>query len=368
MSTGKVRIGIIGVGQIGKSHINNYKKIEAAEIVAASDVNESELNRVAREFNIPNIYTNFREMLKRDDIQAVDVCLHNNLHMPATVAALEAGKHVYCEKPIAGAYIDGLKMAETAQATGKMLHIQLSTLYNKETKAAKYLIDGGHLGKIYFARSTGFRRRGRPYVDGYGSPAFVQKHNSGGGAFYDMGVYHIANILYLLNNPKVLRITGKTYQETAIDPRRLKISGYNVEELGIGFVRLENNIALDIIEAWAIHLDSFEGSYVVGSQGGVKLDPFGYYFNIGDLSINASVDLGQFDYRLHNVHEIGDVYDSSQHHWIAALQGRVKLLPTADIALNTMLISEGIFLSEKLNREVSVEEVAELSKSTAIKI
>ncbi|MFN2110144.1 MAG: Gfo/Idh/MocA family protein, partial [Anaerolineae bacterium] len=147
----KVRLGIVGVGQIGKSHLRNYQKVEGAEIVAAADINEAELSRVAQEFGIPDTYTNFRELLQRDDIVAVDVCLHNNLHMPVAVAALEAGKHVYCEKPIAGAYADGVTMVETAKATGNMLHIQLSTLYSKETKAAKYLIDGGHLGKIYHA-------------------------------------------------------------------------------------------------------------------------------------------------------------------------------------------------------------------------
>jgi hypothetical protein len=90
--------------------------------------------------------------------------------------------------------------------------------------------------------------------------------------------------------------------------------------------------------------------------------------HIGDLAIDGTADLGQFNYRLHNVHEVGDVYDSSQHHWIAALQGRVALLPTAAVALNTMLISEGIFLSEKLDREVTADEVLEMSKSTAVKL
>ncbi len=364
----KVRIGMIGVGQIGKNHLRNYQKIESAEIVALADIDVAEGQRVSDVFNIPNVYTNFHEMLERDDIDAVDVCLHNNYHMPATVAALEAGKHVYCEKPMAGAYTDAETMYKTAQALGKKLAIQLSTIYSTETKAAKYLIDQGCLGKLYHARSTGFRRRGRPYVDGYGTPSFVQKRISGGGAFYDMGVYHIANMLYLLDNPKILKITGKTYQETEMDPNRLELSGYDVEELGMGFVRMENNISLDIIEAWAIHLDGFEGSSVVGAKGGVRLQPFGYYFNVGDLSISGSGDLGQFDYRLHNVRENGDAYDSPQHHWIAALQGRVDLLPVAEIALNTMLISEGIYLSEQLGREVTAEEIKAMSKSTAVNI
>jgi predicted dehydrogenase len=364
----KIRVGMIGVGQIGKSHLRRYQEVEGAEIVALADINEAEGKRVSELFDIPHVYTDFHKMLERDDLDAVDVCLHNNLHMPATVAALKAGKNVYCEKPMAGTYVDAETMYRTAQETGQKLSIQLSTLFSKETKVAKYLIDEGYLGQVYHARSTGFRRRGRPYVDGYGAPNFVQKNISAGGAFYDMGVYHIANILYLLGNPEVLRITGKTYQETPVDPRRFELSGYNVEELGMGFVRLADNIAFDIIEAWAIHLDGFAGSYVVGSEGGVRLDPFGYYHNIGDLDVNSSVDLGRFEYRLHNVHEIGDVYDSAQHHWIAALQGRVDLLPTAEVALNTMLISEGIYRSEELGREVTADEVKEMSKSTAVDI
>ncbi|HQE92275.1 MAG TPA: Gfo/Idh/MocA family oxidoreductase [Anaerolineae bacterium] len=362
----KVRIGIIGVGIIGKSHLRHYQQMGNVEVVAAVDIDVPELNRVTAMFGIPHAYTKFDDLLAHDEIEAVDVCLHNNLHMTATVAALKAGKHVYCEKPIAGCYADGLTMVETAKAAGKMLHIQLATLYSNETKAAKYLLDRGALGKVYHARSSGFRRRGRPYVDGYATVPFVQKAQAGGGAFFDMGVYHIAQILYLLNNPQVLKITGKTYQETAIDPRRRDISGYDVEELGMGFVRLENNIALDIVESWAIHLGGFDGSYIVGAEGGVRLDPFGYYFNLGDLAVDGTVDLEQFNYRLHNVHEVGDVYDSSQHHWIAALQGRVELLPTAALALNTMLISEGIYLSEKLGREVTADEVKALSKSTAL--
>jgi len=360
------RIGVIGVGQIGKHHLDNYSKIDSAEVVAVADLNETEAQRVAELHNIPHVYTDFRQMLERDDIDAVDVCLHNNFHMPMTVAALEAGKHVFCEKPMAGAFCDAEKMLQTARAVDRKLNIQVTNIFANETKAAKALIDAGELGRLYHARSTGHRRRGRPYVDGYGSPAFVQKENAGGGALYDMGVYHISTLLYLLGNPDVIRITGKTYQETDMDPTRRENSGYNVEELGVGFVRLADNISLDIIEAWAIHMDAFEGPFVVGNQGGVRLHPFSFHRSMGDLDLSSSAELGIFNFRLHNVRENGDAYDSPQQHWIAGLQGRVDLIPTAEIALNTMLISEGIFLSEKLGREVTADEVREMSVSTAV--
>jgi predicted dehydrogenase len=372
----KIRIGIIGVGIIGKVHLDNYAKIEGAEVVAISDLNESLLQQVAEQYNIPDTYTDFREMLKRDDLDAVDVCLHNNLHAEVTIEALRAGKHVYCEKPIAGSYRDGHRMLEAAKENGKQLHVHLSFLYGQETKAAKLLLDEGHLGKLYHARSTGYRRRGRPYVDGFGSKEFNQKKVASGGALFDMGVYRISQLLYLMNMPAVKRITGKTYQEVDMDETRRQISGFDVEELGLGFVRFEDGITMDIIESWAIHLNDFEGSSLVGNQGGVRFPghtngvytPFSYHTSVSGMDMDGTFDLGAADYRWHQLQENTDAYDSSQDHWIAALQGRVPLLPTAEIALQTMLISEGIYLSDTLEREVTAEEVIAMSKSQAIQV
>jgi predicted dehydrogenase len=362
----KLRIGVIGVGQIGQVHLDNYKNTPEVAVVAIADTDQTHAQSVKDRYGIPDVFADFHELLARQDIQAVDVCLHNNLHMPVSVAALEAGKHVYCEKPMAGSYRDAERMYQTAQVSGLKLSIQLSTLFSNETKAAKFLIDQGNLGKIYHARSVGHRRHGRPYVDGYGSPAFVQKEVASGGALYDMGVYHIASLLYLLGNPHVLRISGKTYQETGMDAAREDASGYNVEELGLGFVKLEGGLTLDVIEAWAIHLGGLGGSSLAGTQGGICLEPFGFFQSLGDLDLDTVVDLEAFSRRTHDLRPNAAAYDSPQQHWAAALQGRVELLPTAELALNTMLISEGIYLSERLGREVTAEEVAQTSTSTAI--
>lgn len=368
MSNKKIRIGIVGVGQIGKSHLKEYATIPDVELVAAADVDAAELQRVALEYRIPHTYANFRELLQRDDLDAVDVCLHNNFHAPIAIAALEAGKSVYCEKPMAGSYADALAMMAAAGRCGRKLHIQLSTLYAPETKFARHLIHEGRLGRVYHARSTGYRRRGRPFVDGYGTASFVKKETAGGGALYDMGVYHISQMLYLLGTPAIERISGKIYQETAMDSGRRASSGYNVEELAVAIVRLAGGVTLDIIEAWAIHLNAFEGSSIVGSDGGIRLQPFSFHSNLGDLETDSSFNLNQTDWRWHQLRENENVYDSSQRHWVAALQGRVELLPTAQIALQTMLVSEGIYLSDRLGREVTPEEVKSHSQSTAVKV
>jgi predicted dehydrogenase len=365
----KVRIGIIGCGQIAQQHLKTYANIPEAEVVACADIKPEAADTSAKTYGIPNVYYDLHEMLKRDDLDAVDVCLHNNLHMPATRAVLASGRHCYCEKPMAGAYADAITMLELANQAGKMLHIQLAGLYSTEVMATKELIEDGTLGEVYFARVTGHRRRGRPYVDGYGTPTFVQKQNSGGGALYDMGVYHISEMLHLLGNPTPRRISGKTWAKMAMNAKRAP--EFSVEELAAGFIRFDGDLAMDITEAWAMHMDTLESSFVLGSNAGVKLHPFGLFQSHGDLDLNSTADMGSARYRWHKLNSPDgdtDLMANSQVHWVAALQGRTPLIPTAQIALNTMLISEGIYLSEQLGREVTAEEVREMSKSKAVAV
>jgi len=361
--TQRVRIGIVGCGQIAQKHLTAYAAIPEVEVVACADLNPEATARTAAAFGILHQHASYTELLRRHDLDAVDVCLHNNLHRPVAVAALESGRHVYCEKPMAGSFADARLMLEAAERAGKLLHIQLATLYSNETRAAKELIDLGELGEPYHARSSSARRRGRPFVDGYGAASFVQKAHASGGALYDMGVYHIAQLLYLMGNPAVDRVTGKTYQRLEMDAARRTRASYDVEELGVGFVRFHGGASLDIIEAWALHVDALDSSYLFGTAAGVRLHPFGFFKSHGHLNLDARVDLSSAKFRWDTVTEHGKYYASSEQHWVGALLGCVPLLPTAEIALNTMLISEGIYLSESLGREVSAEEIRTQSRS-----
>jgi predicted dehydrogenase len=366
MANDTIRLGIIGVGQIGKSHIRKYEDVPDCEIVAVADINEDEARRVAAEFSIPKVFTEFRKMLELDAIDAVDVCLHNNFHAPVTIAALEAGKHVYCEKPMAGSYPDALAMHQAAARHDRKLAIQLGTLFNMETKAAKRLIDAGHLGPPYYAKSYGHRRRGRPWVDGYGSNAFVQRKTAQGGALFDMGVYHIAAILYLLGNPEVETVSGATHAEIDMYEDRRTSGPWEVEELGLGFCRLAGGISFVIEESWAIHSSGGESPLIAGSKGGIKLSPFAYFTTLCDMPMDATFDLGGTDTRWHACFPDTQYYDSPQHHWIGALLERVPLIDTAGIALRTMEISQGIYLSQQLRREVTPAEIQQHATSTAV--
>ncbi len=369
MDAKDVRLGIIGCGQIGLRHIQRYQDIRGAKVIAVADIKKDAREQGAALAGGARAFADFRKLLAMPEIEAVDVCLHNNLHAPVSIEAMRAGKHVYCEKPIAGSYADGRAMVRAARRYRRKLSVQLGSLFSPETKAARRLVDSGALGKLYYAKSVGFRRRGRPYVDGYGSAQFVQKRVAAGGAMYDMGVYHIAQILYLLGNPAPRTITGSTFRELEMHPQRRKASGFDVEELALGYARLAGGITLSVEESWAIHLGSMGSSCLVGDRGGLSLDPLTLHTTQADLELDAVAQVRQADTRWRSVEPTYAASDSPQHHWIASLNGALaRPVDTAAIALNTMLISEGIYLSHKLGREVTAAEVAKKSRSTAIKV
>ncbi len=364
----KVRIGIIGAGIIAQAHLERYQSIPEAEVVALCDIDEAKLTAKADQFNVPRRFTNIGKLLQEKDIDAVDVCLHNNLHAPVAIAAMEAGKHVYCEKPMAGTFFDARRMYETMEKTGRKLHIQLAQLYTRETRAAKRFIDAGDLGHIYHMRSYGFRRRGRPFVDGYATKEFVNTTTSGGGAMFDMGVYHISQLLYLTGVPRLERVCGHTYAHIAMDEGRRQESGFNVEELGVGLATYEGGLSMDILESWAVHGRPFPSSVIFGSEGGLSLSPLTFHSRAHNLETDTTVDLDEMDYLDHTVYADTAHYDNSQLHWVHALLGRCELLPTARIALETQRVQEGIYFSEKLGREVTADEIDEMTVSRALDI
>ena len=345
----KLKAGVVGTGIIGKSHIRGYNSMDEVEIVAVADIDKEEAQKVAKEYEIPHVFTDYQDLLKLD-LDTVDVCLPNFLHALVTIDALESDKHVYCEKPMARTGDEAQDMWDAAKRTGKLLAIQLGTLYSKETKAAKNLITEGKLGSLYYVKTSHYRRRGRVYVDGYATPHFVQKDKSGGGTLADMAVYHIARMVWLLDNPELDTVTGSTYQELPMDEKRREESGYNVEELGIGLVRFKNNVTMFVEESWAIHAPSGEGDRLYGNKGGLRLEPFTLFHDVNgkhkDTELNADELLG-------NYADAG--YGGSQKHFVWSVLERVQPIDTASIALKVAQITSALYESAETGRQVVFE-------------
>lgn len=386
-STDSIRIGIVGAGNRGTNHAARYENVPGANIVAVADIDESKAKALATEYDAES-YAEYQSMLSQADLDTVNVCVHTGLHEEITVDALEAGAHVFCEKPMADSYASARRMYETAERTGNRLAVQNQLLYTRETRAAKALIDAGELGDCYqgiAARSRGWafapepeaielgaRRRGTPYVDGYGTPSFVRKESAGGGAVYDLGSYTVGQLLYLLGSPTVERVRGETFRteperhasggdESAEYRRRIEESGHDVEDVGVGFVTFENGTVLSVKTSWSRHLEE-EGSAVVGTKGGVRLDPFEYFSSIAEIEMDASADLEEFDFRQQSLagKEYNPVVEADPlFHWVETLRGREQPIPSGELALETMVVVDGIYRSAELGREVTREEVVE---------
>lgn len=149
----KVRIGIIGCGGIANGkHMPALKKIEEAEMVAFCDIIEERAVKAAKEFGVEGakVYTDYRKLLEDESIESVHVCTPNRSHSFITIDALEAGKHVMCEKPMAKTYAEAKKMYETAQRTGKKLTIGYQQRWRPDSLYLKEACDNGDLGDIYY--------------------------------------------------------------------------------------------------------------------------------------------------------------------------------------------------------------------------
>ncbi|KTG11475.1 hypothetical protein AUR64_04270 [Haloprofundus marisrubri] len=377
-----ISVAIIGAGNRGATHIAHvYNKTPRVDVAAIVDIDTESASALAEQYDIKDTYADYHDALSNPDIDVIDICVHNNLHAPIAIDALEAGKHVYSEKPMAGSYRDAKQMYDAAARNNCELAVQNIELYSKETRAAKRLIDDGRLGTLFYGHAAYKRIRGRPYINGYGTASFRNKQAASGGPVYDIGTYPIGQMLYLLGNPEVERVSGATFDGTDelfsedhvgdnANRYRQRLSETDeMEDVGFGFARLSNGKILTIEAAWGMFANSSDTSQVVGATGGVQLDPFEFRTTVADTDLTASVDVDGFarrEQRYTGDNIESELWDSDLYNWICGLQEDRETIPTAEIALNSMLIMEGIYLSDERGREVSAEEIVDQSESTAL--
>jgi len=175
-----LKVGVIGVGGIAKTHMPGWAASDIAEVVAGSDVFEPALAAWGATHSVAKLSTDAEEIINDPDIDIIDICTPNMYHAPLAIAALEAGKHVICEKPLAPKPADIRKMIAARDASGKTLMTAQHFRFKGSSKALKAEIDSGSLGDIYHARSLMLRRGWIP-----ARPGFIYKKNSGGGPTID---------------------------------------------------------------------------------------------------------------------------------------------------------------------------------------
>lgn len=342
-----INVGVIGTGGIASSqHIPALAKQPDVKILAVCDVNEAAAKDVAQKFNIPHVFTDYYEMLKVDEIEAVHVCTPNKLHMPVSVDALNAGKHVMVEKPLARNAVEGAQIVETAKKNGKKLMVAQNLRFSPENAYLKRVVDTGELGEIYFARVWALRRRGVP---SWG--VFTDKEAQGGGPLIDIGVHALDLAMHLMGHPKPTAASGTAFTKIGNTPGHVGAWGpwdyknYTVEDYAAGFIRFDNGTSMVLESSFAANLGR-EGINVVllGTKGGLETNPLKIY---GESN-------GALTETVPSLIPSGSSYEAEVRAFYDAIQNDTPPPVTGEQALNVMKILDAIYRSSDEGKEVPI--------------
>lgn len=273
MSTRKFRVGIIGGGGIAQAvHIPGWRNLPEAEIVGVADLAEATAKKAAEAAGGAQAFTDYRDLLKLD-LDAVDICTPNKIHTPAALAALNSGKHVLCEKPLAVTTAEVRKMGELADKKKLKLMTAQHQRFTQSGQAAKAWVDGGNLGEAYHARVRAMRRAWLPPA-----PGFIDAKLSGGGPCMDIGVHALDLCMWLMDFPKPVRVSGTAKTVFAKGREMPNQWGewdrarYSVEDFAAGFVHFDNGATMVIEASWMAHQTENEEimAQVFGRKGGIN--------------------------------------------------------------------------------------------------
>jgi predicted dehydrogenase len=275
----RIKVGVIGTGSISVEHLNAYKKLPEAELYALCDLNEELLKKRGEEYGVDRLFTRAEDLLKLKELDAVSICAWNAAHAPLAIAALKAGKHVLCEKPMALNSKQAEEMLAAAKESGKLLMIGFVRRYGNDCAILKDFINQGAFGDIYYAKATYLRRKGNP--GGW----FGDKSRSGGGPLIDLGVHVIDLTRYLMGNPKPVSVYGATFQKL-FDRKDVKSDpGYrssgatdhdicDVEDLASAMIRYDNGAVVTVEASFSLNIAKPVGRIeLFGTKAGAKLEP-----------------------------------------------------------------------------------------------
>ncbi|MBI2941369.1 MAG: Gfo/Idh/MocA family oxidoreductase [Chloroflexi bacterium] len=270
----RLGLGIVGTGRIARSHLRSLAQSGEGRAIAVYDIVPERATQLATEFDIPHVASTLEDLLERRDVAAVIVSTPPAAHARPTIRALEAGKHVLCEKPFALDPVEAEAMVRTAEASDRLLAVASARAgrLTSAARAAHRLITAGELGRVYHVRASAFRLRGRPGIDIFpDAPWFIDRSRAGGGALIDIGVYKIDLSLWLLGNPRVTSVLCSTYQGIGAPAPAPLVQ--TVEDHAVVMFTCEGGASGLIEIAWASNVAGVDTTLVLGTVAGLRFSP-----------------------------------------------------------------------------------------------
>lgn len=355
----KVKAGIIGCGGIATNkHLPAIRKTNRVELVAFCDIIEEKAIKAKHDFGTESshIYTDYKELLaKETEIDVIYVLTPNRSHSELSIAAMRAGKHVMCEKPMAKTYQEAKEMVKVSKETGKILTIGYQNRYREDSTYLKKACQNGDLGDIYYAKAHAVRRRAVPTWG-----VFLNELEQGGGPLIDIGTHALDLTLWMLDNYEPYMVVGSVYKKLGNQTETGNAWGdwnqdeFTVEDSAFGFIKMKNGCTIYLESSWALNtLDVDEAkTSLCGTKAGADMK---HGLRINSVKYNKQIveqpDLGAggaafFDGSTANPEDI------EQTTFLDAVTKGSELVVKPEQALVVTQILESIYESARTNQPI----------------
>ncbi|MGL4737597.1 MAG: Gfo/Idh/MocA family protein [Cellulosilyticaceae bacterium] len=353
-----VKVGVIGCGGIANGkHLPGLHKIKNVEIVAFCDlvIERAEKAKVKYGTEDAKVYDDYKELLKDETIEVIHVCTPNKSHSFISIDALESGKHVMCEKPMAKTTEEAKAMVEAAKRTGKKLTVGYQNRYRGDSFYLKEVCKNEELGDIYFAKAHALRRRAVPTWG-----VFLNEEEQGGGPLIDIGTHALDLTLWMMNNYKPKMVMGTSYKKLGDQTQTANTWGdwnkdeFTVEDSAFGFITMEDGATIILESSWALNtLDVGEAQTTLcGTKAGADMK--------SGLRINGVKHNRQYvekpDFSVGGVDfyegESNDPGDVEAKMWIDAVVNDKEVVVKPEEALVVTEILEAIYKSAETGEPV----------------
>ena len=357
----KLRIGFIGTGGIAHAHMHGYEGFDGVEVVGGADIVPGRARAFLDKYGLSDAmaFENAEELIRNVEMDGVSVCTYNTTHSECAIAALEAGIHVLCEKPMSFTLREAVDMVRASRKSGKMLTIGFQPRYDRMRQKVDGMIGSGALGKVYYIQSGGGRRRGIP------GGTFVDKDKAGYGCLGDIGCYSIDECLHAVGYPKPLTVSAIATDYFGKNPKYWPdAAAFEVDDFSVALVRMEGDVTFVFKQSWAMHADSLGDTLWLGTEGAIKIingfdgeskpSRIMYLTDVNGMNVDSYV-LPTIPFDAYQEPKYGDPFDMKIWDFCdAIIKGRPAPIPGEEILYN-QAICDGIYRSSKLRKEVEID-------------
>ncbi len=348
-----LKVGIIGLGAIGKVHADAYSNVEDIEIGALCDTLPDRLQEHGERLGVAARFTDYRELIK-SDVDAVSICVGNALHREVALAALENGKHILLEKPMAMNAAEAAEIKQTGEKHGKLVQVGMVRRQTTEAQLVRDMVERGLFGGIYHMRAVLIRRRGIPGLGGW----FTTRAESGGGPMIDLGVHHFDAAMYVSGLWNPTRVSAKTYAKFGRDMRSYRYTGmwagppkfdgvFDVEDYSTGLIRFGSEATMSFEIAWAANTEEESFIEFLGDKAGARI------FDKGPLTLWTEHDERPADITPKYA-DLGNPFHTQARKFLAACRDGDPPAATAEQGVTVMKTIDAVYASSENDREIEL--------------